>query len=569
VERRLTAILAADVVGYSKLMGEDEAGTLEALRALRNELIAPTVASYRGNVIKSMGDGWLVEFPSAGNAVACAVAVQLELQDHPIIKLRAGLHVGDVTFEEEDVFGDGVNIAARLQDLAVPGAIIISDFARQSMDGRLAKDFVNLGPLSLKNIADKVVAFAWGMDRIAASANDTDKPSIAVLAFDNMSGDSDQAYFSDGITEDIITELSRYTVLTIIGRSSSFSYKGKDIDLRQVGNELSARYVVEGSIRKAGDRIRVTAQLIEAATGAHIWAERYDRKIEDIFDVQDEITAAIVAALVPQIAIHEQTIAKRKRPADLSLADLAWRAISYFTAPSPDNFMLAREVLDKAFAIDPNFANAHTVLSFIEFNALMFGWQEDPQGGALKGLEHAQRAVANDPNSPDAHLALSLALLSTGQWDPAFQACETVLRLTPSNALGYFMLGSCEVVTGEPRSGIEHIEKAMELSPRDQFFYWFASNLALAHYNLEEYEEAIRWASIASQNKPEMMFPYFNGAAALGQLGRLDEAAAQLEIARRFMPEPTLEFFRTGWLIKYEADFDHLIDGIRKAGLKI
>ena len=307
-KRRLAAVLAADVVGYSKLMGADEAGTLAAMRQLRSGVFAPLVAEHGGNLIKSMGDGWLVEFPSVGDGVSCAIKVQEALARHETIKLRIGLHIGDVTFEDEDIYGDGVNIAARLQEIAVPGAVVISDIAQRSIDGKRASAFVDLGTHALKNISEPVTAYGWGMTAVAARASALplpDKPSIAVLPFDNLSSDVEQGYFSDGITEDIITALSRFSWFFVIARNSTFAYKGKSIDIRQVGRELGVRYVLEGSVRRAGNRIRITGQLVEAETGNHIWADKYDRDLKDIFELQDEITLTIAATIEPELFAFE------------------------------------------------------------------------------------------------------------------------------------------------------------------------------------------------------------------------------------------------------------------------
>ncbi len=311
--RRLAAILAADVAGYSKLMGEDETRTLTALQELRGELSA-TVTQHRGEIVKSMGDGWLVEFASVVDAVNCALIVQEKLDGHEIIKLRIGIHIGDIVHEDEDIYGDGVNIAARLQENAAPGEIAISETARRFLDSKLADSFQDAGEKQLKNIAEAVRIFATG-DFEKAILNETlllpNKPSIAVLPFENMSGDPEQEYFSDGLTEDIITGLSRLRWLFVIARNSTFTYKGQAVDIKQVGQDLGVRYVLEGSVRKSGTRIRVTAQLIESETGNHIWAERYDRNLTDIFDLQDEITGTIVGTL--QTDLHEAEFSRAKR----------------------------------------------------------------------------------------------------------------------------------------------------------------------------------------------------------------------------------------------------------------
>ncbi len=292
-QRRLAAILAADVASYSKLMGEDEAATLAALRRFRSEILAPIVNGHEGRVVKSMGDGWLVEFPSVISGITCAIAIQKALIDDPLIKLRMGLHSGDVSFEDQDVYGDGVNVAARLQDLAEPGSIAISETAWRSLDAKLSEQFTNLGVQNLKNIAEPLVAYGWGMSAFAVQKNCLDlpdKPSIAVLAFDNLSGDADQDFIAEGMSEDIISALAHFHWFFVISRNTSFSYKGRAVGVKQVAHELGVRYVLEGSLRKVGNRVRVSAQLIDAVADHNVWAERFDGVIEDIFDLQDEIT---------------------------------------------------------------------------------------------------------------------------------------------------------------------------------------------------------------------------------------------------------------------------------------
>ncbi|MDP6689433.1 MAG: adenylate/guanylate cyclase domain-containing protein, partial [Alphaproteobacteria bacterium] len=362
--RKLAAILAADVAGYSKLMGADESGALAALRELRSDLFQPTVSEHRGEVVKSMGDGWLVEFASVIDAVNCALQVQQNLANHEIIKLRIGIHIGDIVHEDEDIYGDGVNVAARLQEIAAPGGVALSDTARKVLDGKLASEFTDAGEKQLKNIAEAVRVFVSGNgDTDRTPGVDVllplpDKPSIAVLPFDNMSGDPEQEYFSDGITEDIITALSKFRWFFVCARNSTFTYKGQAVDVTQVGRELGVRYVLEGSVRKAGNRIRITAQLIEAATGNHIWAERYDRQLDDIFDLQDEMQQAIVAAVEPEMAGAEMDRAVKKAPQMLDAWDLFQQANWHFNQRSLEDTDLAEPLYEKVVALDPSFAPA-------------------------------------------------------------------------------------------------------------------------------------------------------------------------------------------------------------------
>jgi len=568
-QRSLAAIVSADVVGYSRLMGEDAAGTLTALRQLRTEIFAPTVDDHHGRIVKSMGDGWLVEFASVADAVACAIEVQEQLTGNDIIKLRIGVHLGDITHDNEDIYGDGVNIAARLQEIAEPGAMVISDIAWRSIDGKLSAAFADLGGQDLKNIAKPVAAYGWGMTAVdeGRALSPPDKPSIAVLPFENMSGDPEQEYFSDGVAEDILTELCRLPMLMVIARNSSFTYKGQSVDIKQVGRELSARYVLEGSIRRAAGRVRVSAQLIEANSGAHIWAEHYDRDLEDIFSVQDEITLSIASALIPEIIENEQIQARRVPPNSLSSQDLVWQGMWHSSQFTPEAFARGRELIKAAVELEPNHAVAHAWLAYIAANAMLMGWHDSPAEACQEALTHANRALELERNCPEAHLSMAATLIAMRQWDQAFMFCKTALRLTPSFSFGYFILGSCDLLAGDARTGVENLHKAMQLSPRDIFHFYFANQLALAHYKLGEYEDTVEWAQKSIHAKPDFVFPNFNLAAALGQQSRHEEAEAALNQAYQLVPEPNREFFMMGWPFKDPADLEHLLDGLRKAGL--
>ena len=362
--RKLAAILAADVVGYSKLMGEDETRTLAALRELRNDLFQPTVSEHRGDIVKSMGDGWLVEFASVVDAVNCAIQVQEQLDNHEIIKLRMGIHIGDIVHEDEDIYGDGVNIAARLQEISEPGGIALSDTARKFLDSKLANGFRDAGEKQLKNIAEAVRVFVSGDGKTEASNHASnfdaplalpDKPSIAVLPFENMLGDPEQEYFSDGITEDIITALSRVGWFFVIARNSSFTYKGRAVEIRQVSKELGVRYVLEGSVRKSANRLRVTAQLIDAETGNHIWADRFDGYLDDVFDFQDNVKASVVGAIEPKLRGSEIDKAIKKRSDNLSAYDFLLRAYHSWSIYSKERNLQAQRYIDEALKIDPHY----------------------------------------------------------------------------------------------------------------------------------------------------------------------------------------------------------------------
>jgi adenylate cyclase len=399
--RKLAAIISADVVGYSLLMGKDEANTLAALRQWRAKEFEPAISSSNGRVVKNMGDGWLVEFDSAGDAVTCAIQVQEKLSDHETLKLRIGLHIGDITHADGDIYGDGVNIAARLQEIAEPGAIVISDVTRRSIDGKLATVFSDLGQQELKNIAEPITAFGWGMTTAQAVASPLplpDKPSIAVLPFENMSGDPEQEYFSDGITEDIITALSKFRWFFVTARNSTFTYKGTAIDIKQVGRELGVRYVLEGSVRKGGNRVRITAQLIEAETGNHIWAERYDRELDDIFELQDEITQTIAAAVEPELAGSERNRVLYRPTQNLQAYDLMHQGVARLLQldHGPSRVLEAIDLLKQAIVIDPNFGAAYGRLALFYYGLLALRWAERPEETLQEGIRCAKQAMNLD-----------------------------------------------------------------------------------------------------------------------------------------------------------------------------
>jgi adenylate cyclase len=394
LQRRLAAILSADVVGYSRLMGIDEAGTLSRLNALRRELIDPAIAAHSGRIVKLIGDGALVEFASAVDAVSCAIEIQRLLREHDAvstevdpIQLRIGIHVGDIIIEGEDIFGDGVNIAARVEGIAEPGGISISEDAWRQVQGKVTASFVDAGEQSLKNIARPVRVYRLDLAQKAASASaaprptlaSPDKPSIAVLAFNNMSGDPEQEYFSDGISEDIITDLSKLSELHVIARNSTFTYKGKPVDVKQVSRELGVHYVLEGSVRKAGNRVRVTGQLIDATSGAHIWADRFDRDLTDIFAVQDELTQEIISALKVKLAPEKKDRLARKGTIDVEAYNLFLRGREHAWLTTRSGNIEARYLLGRAVTISPDFAAAHAFIGFTHVNDYANGWAEIPE----------------------------------------------------------------------------------------------------------------------------------------------------------------------------------------------
>ena len=547
VERRLAAILAGDVAGYSKLMGADEEGTLARLNAHRREFLEPKIAQHRGRIVKRTGDGILIEFGSVVDAARCAVEIQhgMIARNAPVaqtkrIELRIGIHVGDVIIEDGDVFGDGVNIAARLEGIAQPGGICISDDAYRQVRGKIDAAFHDTGEHELKNIAQPVRVYqlqqpGGHVTEIPALAL-PNKPSIAVLPFQNMSGDSEQDYFCDGMVEDIITGLSRIKWLFVIARNSTFIYKGRVVDVKQVGRELGVRYVLEGSVRKVNDRLRITGQLIDAATGTHVWAERYDRRSDDIFALQDEITLSVVGAIEPSLRLAEAERVQRKRPDSLDAYDLILRAQPDVYSMMPARAPNALELLERAIALDPTYALAHAFLAACHHTLFLRG-TADVEAHRTASVGHAQLAIAN---GQDDALALTFAAFSIGMDGhdraAAFAAFEAALAISPSSAITY-MLGSVNLAyQGHSERAIEWANRALRLSPFDPLRFSAFLALALSNFHSGRYEEAAAFARKAIQSNPKFNMGYMQLAAALTRVGQLEEAKMAAAEALRLQP---------------------------------
>lgn len=570
IQRRLAAILAADVAGYSRLMGADEAGTLTALRQLRTELFAPTVAGHRGKIVKSMGDGWLVEFASVVDAVTCAIDLQEGLAGHDSIKLRVGVHLGDVTHEEEDIFGNGVNIAARLQEVAQPGGIVISDLARRSIDGKLAGSFINLGSQNLKNIAEPITAYGWGMTAITADATAlqlSDKPSIAVLPFQNMSGDPEQEYFSDGITEDIITALSKFRWFFVTARNSTFTYKGSAIDIKQVGRDLGVRYVLEGSVRKAGSRLRVSAQLIEASIGNHIWAERYDRELADIFELQDEITLTIAAAVEPELAGSERDRALHKPTADLQAWDFYQRGMARIWQFDRQAMADGAAFMHQALALDPDFGLAYAYLAYVDFFDVILSRTDDRTATLRQGLANARKALSIDQRDYIAHWSLGRLHSVEGDHQSAIREMETSISINPNFAHGYSGLSIALVFAGQPEKAIEYADMAIRLSPHDPQKWIFVGYKGLADGVLGNYEKAIEYMEEACRFPTAQIIPFTVLAALYALTGRDSDAAAAMENARRLDSNLSIKRMDEYFGVADPKIFEAFYEGFRKAGL--
>lgn len=548
VERRLTAILAGDVAGYSRLMGADEEGTLKRLNAHRREFLEPKVKEHRGRIVKRSGDGVLIEFASAVDAGRCAVEIQrgMSERNRPAppdkrIELRIGIHVGDIIIEEGDIFGDGVNIAARLEAIAEPGGICISDDAYRQVRDKLNIVFEDAGEQQLKNIARLVRVYRVKLGEGGATQPTApalalpDKSSIAVLPFQNMSGDSDQDYFCDGMVEDIITGLSRIKWLFVIARNSTFTYKGRPVDVKQVGRELGVRYVLEGSVRKAADRVRITGQLIDAVTGAHVWAERYDRRLEDIFALQDEITLNVVGAIEPSLRQAEIERVKRERPESLGAYDLLLRALPDVYAAMPEEASKALQLLDRALTLEPEYALAHAYAAWChEIRFLRAGQKSDDRDAAIR---HAHAAIANGPDDATA-LALAGFVMAIVAHDmpTARKAFDRALTISPSSFFALAFGGTAVGWKGDAERAIDWGERAIRISPFDRLLYMPNHAIAVGNFLLGRYDKAAEAARQAIHSKPEFSIPHVILAAALAAAGHLDEARAAASRALALQP---------------------------------
>lgn len=575
-QRRLAAILAADVVGYSRLMEQDESGTLSTLKERRKGILQPLVTEYGGRIVKVMGDGVLVEFASAVNAVACAIELQkrmasanVSLSDDRHIVLRIGINLGDVMVEGSDLYGDGVNIAARLEGIAEPGSILISGVAYDYVKNKVEAAFDDLGTQTVKNIAEPVRVYrVAGMPCVSVTTPKaaTDKPSIAVLPFNNMSGDPEQQYFSDGITEDIITELSRFRSLFVIARNSSFQYRDKATDVRRIGRELGAQYVVEGSVRKGGERLRIAAQLIEAASGNHLWAERYDRDLKDIFTVQDEVTRAICAAISGQLDRLAVEHLRRKPPNNLTAYDYELRGRWAFFHLA-EGLSVALEWYEKAVKADPTYALAHAGLGMTcVFGILSLGLPPEPT--LARGREHAQRAVSLDESNPTVNAYAAFTYFISGDHRLTRKHAERAVSLNPNDPFAVYVLGCALSYTGEPEQALDWFAKSERLepyTPDDQRL----DTLCDCHYMLRNYAKVIEIHEVY-QNVPA--FLYLVLAAAYAQAGQPEKAAAAVRSYERLRPAGhDLKTHIKYWMrmCSRESDRDHWLEGFRKAGIQV
>jgi adenylate cyclase len=567
--RRLAAILAADVVGYSRLIGADEPGTLAKLAALRSSVIDPQMAEYGGRVFKTTGDGLLAEFASGVQAVQCAIAIQQVMREHQGIELRIGLHSADVTVQPDgDLLGDGVNVAARLEGLAEPGGICISGRVREDAAGKIALDIEDIGTPELKNIAQQHRVFRV---RLGAPEQPVlalpDKPSIAVLPFANLSGDKEQEYFADGVADDILTALSRDRWLFVIARNSSFSYRDRSLDMRQIGRELGVRYLLEGSVRRAGGRLRLTAQLIDAATGSHIWAEKYEGPAEAVFDLQDSISQAVASILSPTIRNAEIERMRRKRPESLDAYDLALRAISLTIDFSHEALESALQLAREALRRDPDYALALTLAALSIYNLYVVG-RVTFSDAATEALDLADRALRADRSDPNV-LNVAGLVYATFEHDvlKGIALCEEALALNPNEAWCLVNSALLLLEIGDCRRAIEQTELAMRLSPRDPFAFLMFHRLALGHLLEGDLETAYRHAVRCVQLKPDLFYGSAIVASTAALLGKEVEATAATARLLTLYPGYTIAEQKERRSTLAGEKWGIFFEGLRRAGV--
>jgi TolB-like protein len=568
MQRRLAALLVADVVGYSRLMEADEAGTLAALRERRTAILEPVVRAHHGRIVKLMGDGTLIEFASAVKAVEAALQLQSKfaeanegVSEDRRIRVRIGINLGDVVGERGDIYGDGVNVAARLESLAQPGGICISAKVHDEVRGKIGTPFEDIGEQKLKNIAVPVRAYVYGSGKGAVAAPVSDRPSIAVLPFKNMSGDPEQQYFSDGITEDIITELSRFRQMRVLARNSSLRYRGSDRDVISIGQELGVHYLVEGSVRKLGARIRIAAQLIDARSDHHLWAEKYDYNRDETFDVHDQVVRTIVGTLAGRLRAAGTEVAKRKPPASLAAYECVLRADAL---PVDDVAVRgeARLLCEKAISLDPEYARAYALLA-IRLNSEWWRSARAPDDLLDRAVELARKSVALDENDSICQEALGIIYLSRRAYTLAEHHFQRALELNPNRPALISNVGGLYSYMGEPTKGIAYFKEARLLDPYfEPSWYWV--ELGVAHFIAHQYAEAV---DALGQSATLSDWGHACLAACRACLGEIDEARRQAEETLRLAPDFSIAVVSTRVPLQRDADRQHLLDGMRKAGL--
>ncbi len=637
-QRKLAAVLLVDVAGYSRLMGDDEAGTLARLKDLQQDLLYPTINAFHGRIVKLMGDGLLVEYPSVVEAVACAVTIQQRMTEHnrdvtasEQIQFRMGINLSDVIIDGDDIYGDGVNICARLEGLAPTGGVCVSGTVYDALGNKLPLDFKSLGEQKVKNIAQPVRAYSvelaagaelpnpgeqtqhvgsvtnrpgkstlqkwllalflvvfvavltmlswlqpWQQKESSKSSINTEtivatsaeKPSIAVLPFDNMSGDSEQEYFSDGISEDIITKISQLKNLAVIARNSSFTYKGTNTKVQDIGKDLGVQYVLEGSVRKVDDRVRITAQLIDSRNGHHLWAEKFDRKLTDVFAVQDEITDKITTALSIKLSVDEQTQVAKNSTNNFEAYDLFLKGQRESATMVKEGLENAIGLYREAIRLDPDFARAYGALAVTLERQTYLGYTDSPVEASLRALQLAQKAVSIDPSSPQAQWALAYIYMRNKQFNEAIAALEKAISIAPNYADGYGLLAlvyNNMGTMGRAEDAIRLINKGMKLNP--YFTYDYPYNLGRAYYTLKDYAKAAQHLENAVERNEALFLPRLYLAASYVQLGRQDDAEWQISELEVLIPDSTISHWEKIVAIADEDLRKRLFDDLRAAGM--
>lgn len=580
--RRLAAILAADIAGYVRLMRADEEGTHRRLQAMQKHVIEPAIALHQGRLIRTMGDGLLIEFASAVVAVRCAIAIQggasarnLDQPRDRRFDYRMGIDLGEITAEADDVFGECLTVAARLERLAEPGTLLISAAVHEQARGRLTYQFEDMGARELKGIPDRVNAFRVEIARGDSVVEESDEigfelpdnPSVAVLPFVNLSGEPDQDHFVEGLTEDIITGLSRVSQLFVIAHSSMLTYRDKLPDVQKIGRELGIRYLLEGSVRRAGNRLRVSCQLIEVTTRSHIWTERYDRPLADFFELQDEITRSVVASIKTQVILKEGQLAERRPVSDLRLWDLLKRAWRRLYEATPESLAQAETLVRQAIEDDPNCAVSYWMLSDAILHQALMGAAKDLAAAATLAKELARKAIALDDNDENAHSALGIACLNLGQHDDAVAACRRALEINPNCSVALGLLGSGLIYSGQPDEGIGYAEMAIRSSPRDPNNFFRYSDIAAGHFAACRYGAAIDNAQRAIRQKPSYFEGYIVAVAAHALLGDIETARQIAQDCMRQIPDISIRRASTSYMFRNPADLDRLQLGLRLAGV--
>jgi TolB-like protein/class 3 adenylate cyclase len=586
--RKIAAILVADVVGYSRLAGADEDRTLARLRALRSDLIDPTIAVHNGRVVKRTGDGSLIEFRSVVDAVRCAIEVQTGLIERNAglpperrIEFRVGIHLGDVVEESDgDLMGDGVNIAARLEGICEPGAIFLSEDAYRQVKGRLDLAVHDLGPTQLKNIAEPIRVYSLDVGKPAqakaAPAPATDKPirprlSIVVLPFANIGGGPEEEHFVDGVTESLTTDLSRIRRAVVIGRNTAFTYKGKHVDLKQIGRELNVRYVLEGSVQRGENRIRVNVQLIDAETGSHLWAERFDKRMADLFDMQDEIVARLANTLNGQLAAAEARRAEQAPSPDSM--DLYFQGLAWFNkGATPDNVAQARSFFDRALTADPGNVDALIESARVDAADGALSFVVDPMAALAAAEAKLTKALSLVPDHAGAHMYLGLVDMLTKRAAQGIAECEHALELDRNLATAHSSIGFGKILIGRAEEAEAHIGEALRLSPRDSMAHTWMTDAGSAKNHLGSFEQAVGWFRRAIEANRNYPVAYFHLAAALALLGRLDEARSSVKAGLALNPTYAISRDRAARTARsddprYLAQLEPIFDGMRKAGV--